>query len=62
MDAGNNTAVPPGATTDLDGKARFVDIPPVPHTGNDTPLRACIRNTQHVSHRRLERTATPRQE
>ena len=37
IDAGNNAAVPPGVTTDLDGNPRFVDIPTVPDTGNGTP-------------------------
>jgi len=30
IDAGNNTAVPPGITTDLDGNPRFVDDPVTP--------------------------------
>ena len=33
IDAGDNTAVPPGITTDLDGNPRFVDIPCGPDTG-----------------------------
>jgi predicted outer membrane repeat protein len=37
IDAGDNTAVPSGVTTDLDGKTRFVDISSVPDTGNGTP-------------------------
>jgi len=37
IDAGNNAAVPPGVTTDLDGNSRFVDIPTVPDTGSGTP-------------------------
>jgi parallel beta-helix repeat protein len=36
IDAGNNTAVPAGVTTDLDGNPRFVDQPEVPDTGNGT--------------------------
>ena len=36
IDAGNNSAVPAGITTDLDGLARFVDIPGVPDTGLGT--------------------------
>lgn len=36
IDAGNNNAVPPGITTDLDGNSRFVDDP-VPDTGNGMP-------------------------
>jgi hypothetical protein len=34
IDAGDNTAVPAGVTTDLDGNPRFVDQPEVPDTGN----------------------------
>ncbi len=37
IDAGNNAAVPPGVTTDLDGRPRFIDIPTVPDTGYGTP-------------------------
>jgi predicted outer membrane repeat protein len=37
IDAGDNTAVPPGVTTDRDGHARFVDIPTVGDTGNGKP-------------------------
>jgi len=37
IDAGDNTAVPGGITTDLDGNPRFVDIPTAPDTGNGTP-------------------------
>ncbi|HOS79831.1 MAG TPA: leucine-rich repeat domain-containing protein [Anaerolineae bacterium] len=37
IDAGDNTAVPAGVTTDLDGYPRFVDIPEVPDTGRGTP-------------------------
>jgi LPXTG-site transpeptidase (sortase) family protein len=37
IDAGNNSAVPAGVTTDLDGTPRFVDIPTVPDSGNGTP-------------------------
>jgi hypothetical protein len=33
IDAGDNTALPPGTTTDLDHAARFVDAPGVPDTG-----------------------------
>jgi len=36
IDAGDNTAVPAGITTDLDGHPRFVDQPEVPDTGNGT--------------------------
>jgi parallel beta-helix repeat protein len=36
IDAGGNTAVPAGITTDLDGYPRFVDQPEVPDTGNGT--------------------------
>ncbi|MHC4739014.1 MAG: right-handed parallel beta-helix repeat-containing protein [Planctomycetota bacterium] len=36
IDAGDNTAVPAGVTTDLDGNPRFVDQPEVPDTGNGT--------------------------
>ncbi|MGB9740118.1 choice-of-anchor Q domain-containing protein, partial [Chloroflexus sp.] len=38
IDAGDNTAVPSGITTDLDGNPRFVNIPTVPDTGNGSPL------------------------
>jgi cysteine-rich repeat protein len=37
IDAGDNTAVPVGVTTDLDGNPRFVDDPGTPDTGNGTP-------------------------
>ena len=37
IDAGDNDAVPPGVTTDLDGNPRFVDDPATPDTGNGTP-------------------------
>ena len=37
IDAGNNSAVPAGITTDLDGNPRFVDIPATPNTGLGTP-------------------------
>lgn len=37
IDAGDNTAVPVGVTSDLDGKRRFADVPAVPDTGNGTP-------------------------
>ncbi|MEJ5312394.1 MAG: right-handed parallel beta-helix repeat-containing protein, partial [Anaerolineae bacterium] len=37
IDAGNNNAVPPYVTTDLDGLPRFMDIPAAPDTGNGTP-------------------------
>jgi hypothetical protein len=33
IDAGDNAAVAPGVTTDLDGNARFVDDPASPDTG-----------------------------
>lgn len=33
IDAGNNTALPPGTITDLDQAVRFVDAPGVPDTG-----------------------------
>ncbi|MCH8805685.1 MAG: right-handed parallel beta-helix repeat-containing protein [Planctomycetes bacterium] len=33
IDAGDNTAVPTGVTTDLDGNPRFVDDPGTPNTG-----------------------------
>ena len=36
IDAGDNTGVPAGVTTDLDGNPRFVDQPEVPDTGNGT--------------------------
>jgi parallel beta-helix repeat protein len=36
IDAGNNSAVPAGVTTDLDGKPRFVDISTVLDTGLGT--------------------------
>ena len=34
IDAGDNTAVPKGIDTDLDGNPRFVDDPNIPDTGN----------------------------
>jgi hypothetical protein len=37
IDAGDNTAVPPGVITDLDGFPRFWDDPSTPDTGNGTP-------------------------
>ncbi|MHC4460087.1 MAG: right-handed parallel beta-helix repeat-containing protein [Planctomycetota bacterium] len=37
IDAGDNTAVPSGVTTDLDGNPRFVDHPVITDTGNGTP-------------------------
>ena len=37
IDAGNNSAVPPGITTDLDGNPRFVDDPATPDTGSGSP-------------------------
>lgn len=37
IDAGNNAAVPPGITTDLDGLARFLDDPATPDSGSGTP-------------------------
>jgi hypothetical protein len=39
IDAGDNTAVPVGVTTDLDGKPRFLEIPETPDTGyGDVPV------------------------
>ena len=37
IDAGDNTAVPLGITTDLGGHPRFVDVPTVPDTGTKEP-------------------------
>ena len=37
IDAGDNTAVPPGITTDLDGNPRFANDPDTPDTGNGVP-------------------------
>ncbi|MHC4304350.1 MAG: right-handed parallel beta-helix repeat-containing protein [Planctomycetota bacterium] len=37
IDAGDNTAVPEGITTDLDGNPRFVDDPDTLDTGNGDP-------------------------
>ncbi len=37
IDAGDNTAVPPEVTTDLDGNPRFADDPNSPDTGNGAP-------------------------
>ena len=34
IDSADNTAVPPGVTTDLDGNVRFQDDPSMPDTGN----------------------------
>ena len=34
IDAGDNTAVPLGIDTDLDGNPRFLDVPETPDTGN----------------------------
>src|SRR5262250_2016942 len=36
VDAGDNTAVPNGITTDLDGNPRFLDVACRPDTGNGT--------------------------
>jgi hypothetical protein len=39
IDAGDNTAVPAGITTDLDGNPRFLEIPETPDTGyGDLPI------------------------
>ena len=37
IDAGNNSAVPAGILTDMDGNPRFVDDPSTPDTGAGTP-------------------------
>ncbi|MBN1220131.1 MAG: DUF11 domain-containing protein [Anaerolineae bacterium] len=37
IDAGNNSAVPGGLTTDLAGAPRFMDVPTVTDTGSGTP-------------------------
>ena len=37
IDAGDNTAVPPGIVTDLDGRSRFIDVPFIPDSGSGTP-------------------------
>ena len=37
IDAGDNTAVPPSVTTDLEGNPRFEDDMTTPDTGNGTP-------------------------
>jgi len=37
IDAGDNTGVPGGITTDLDGRPRFIDDPATPDTGNSKP-------------------------
>ncbi len=37
IDAGDNSEVPAGITTDLDGGPRYADIPMVPDTGSGTP-------------------------
>ncbi len=37
IDAADNSAVPAGITTDLDGEPRFFDDPSTPDTGNGTP-------------------------
>jgi len=37
IDAGDNTALPPGATTDVDGLPRRVDDPRTPDTGSGDP-------------------------
>jgi predicted outer membrane repeat protein len=37
IDAGDNSGIPAGVTTDLDGKPRFVDIPTVADTGSGAP-------------------------
>jgi hypothetical protein len=36
IDAGNNSPVPTGITTDLTGNPRFADVPGVPNTGSGT--------------------------
>lgn len=37
IDAGNNDAVPPDVTLDIDGLSRFMNVPLVPDTGNGAP-------------------------
>jgi predicted outer membrane repeat protein len=37
IDAGDNSQVPAGITTDLDGTTRFLDVPLTPDTGQGTP-------------------------
>jgi hypothetical protein len=37
IDAGDNSAVPPDVTVDMDGNLRFIDDPLVADTGNGTP-------------------------
>jgi hypothetical protein len=37
IDSGNNSLVPAGITTDLDGFMRFFDIPSIPDTGSGSP-------------------------
>ncbi|MCA9872219.1 MAG: DUF11 domain-containing protein [Anaerolineales bacterium] len=36
IDAGDNTAVPVGIVTDLDGRSRFIDVPFLPDSGSGT--------------------------
>jgi len=42
IDAGDNAAVPPGVTTDLDGNARFVDDPRTIDTGSPPGANAIV--------------------
>ncbi len=61
IDAGNNAAVPPGVTTDLDGRPRFVDISAVPDTGNGTPpiVDMGAYEVQHYVDVALDKAASP---
>ncbi|MHC4588818.1 MAG: choice-of-anchor Q domain-containing protein, partial [Planctomycetota bacterium] len=42
IDAGDNTAVPEGITTDLDGNRRFHDDPGTPDTGNPDGINPIV--------------------
>ena len=42
IDAGDNTAVPDGIITDLDGNPRFVDDPDTPDTGNPDGIHPIV--------------------
>ncbi|MHC4743899.1 MAG: right-handed parallel beta-helix repeat-containing protein, partial [Planctomycetota bacterium] len=52
VDAGDNSAVPPGVTTDVRGKSRFADDPNIPDTGSGTSpivdMGACERQPDDV--------------
>ncbi len=42
IDAADNTAVPPGVETDLDGNPRFIEDPDTPDTGNPDGINPIV--------------------